>query len=362
MALSFFSNYFHFKESHIMKKIPYNHVRTGFTLVELLVVIAIIGILIGLLLPAIQAARESGRRTQCINNLKQLGLAVSNYESAYKTLPSSDRPAGLTTAPRIAGLTKLLPYFEEANSFKAYDFTKNWSDPVNLPVTSHTISILLCPSSPVNPNRLDGLPEGSPWTPTLIACTDYSPTIGVDPRLGPTTIPGGQLGLVDAETISVNSSGLPNSGLLRKNETTRFSDVTDGLSHTIAYAESAGRPYLYRKGKLVGGDLTANRVNAGGWSRPASDFSVDGSSFDGATIPGPVAINATNGDQAGGGAGFPLPYYGSEGTGEAYAFHTGGANFAFGDGSVHFLADIINIREFAKLVARADGLVAPTID
>jgi prepilin-type N-terminal cleavage/methylation domain-containing protein len=335
--------------------------QTGFTLIELLVVISIIGILIGLLLPAAQAAREAARRTQCSNNLKQLGLAVGNYENVNKTLPSSDRPAGLTSAPRIAGLTKLLPYFEEANSFKAYDFTKNWSDPVNLPVTSKRISILLCPTSPVSQDRLDGLPEASPWTPTVVACTDYSPTIGVDPRLGPTTVPGGQLGLVDAETVTVNPSGLPNSGILRKNETTRYSDVLDGLSHTILYAESAGRPYLYRKGKLVGSDLTANRVNAGGWARPASDFSVDGASFDGATLPGPIAINATNGDQAAG-LSFPLPYYGSEGTGEVYSFHTGGAYFAFGDGSVHFLSESINIRDFAKLVARADGLLAPVVE
>jgi prepilin-type N-terminal cleavage/methylation domain-containing protein/prepilin-type processing-associated H-X9-DG protein len=350
-----------YMENRIMKRRSYQPHRTAFTLVELLVVIAVIGILIALLMPAVQAARESARRAQCTNNLRQLGLAVGSFENTYKTLPSSDRPPGLTNAPRIAGLTKLLPYFEEANSFKAYDFTKNWSDPVNLPVTSHPISVLLCPSCPVSPNRLDGLPEGSPWTPTLVACTDYSPTIGVDQRLGPATIPGGQLGLVDASTISVNSSGLPNSGLLRKNETTRLSDATDGLSHTILYAESAGRPFLFRKGRLVGSELTANRVNGGGWSRPASDFSVDGASDDGATIPGPFPINRTNGDQAAA-LSFPLPYYGSEGTGEVYAFHTGGANFAFADGSVHFIPENINIREFARLVARADGLVAPYLE
>jgi prepilin-type N-terminal cleavage/methylation domain-containing protein/prepilin-type processing-associated H-X9-DG protein len=353
-----------------VKKEETNHIRTGFTLVELLVVITIIGILVGLLLPAVQAAREAARRSKCTNNLKQLGLAVSNFENVYKTLPSSDRPSGVTPLPRIAGLTKLLPYFEEANLFKGYDFTKNWSDPLNLPVTSQRISILLCPSDPTlfwqSPlagagapaYKLDADPQNTPWKP-VVATTDYSPTIGVDTRLGPPSVYPGGLDLVDAETISLNQLGYPNSGLLRKNETARYGDATDGLSHTIAYAESAGRPYLFRNGKLVSNDLSVARVNAGGWTRPASDFSVDGADATGATIPGPKAINAANGDIA---LTYPLAPYGSEGTGEAYSFHTGGANFAFGDGSVHFLLDTINIREFARLVARADGLANPTVD
>ena len=87
--------------------------RGGFTLVELLVVIAIIGILISLLLPAVQAAREAARRTQCANMEKQLGLAVLNYESAKKQLPNSTRPGGSTTAPRISGFTLILPFLEE---------------------------------------------------------------------------------------------------------------------------------------------------------------------------------------------------------------------------------------------------------
>ncbi len=98
--------------------------------------------------------------------------------------------------------------------------------------------------------------------------------------------------------------------------------------------------------------LTTHRVNAGGWSRPASDFSVDGSSFDGASFPGPCAINCTNGEDFANGS-FPHPYYGTEGTAEAYSFHAGGAHFAFGDASVHFIGDDIDIREFAKLVTRA---------
>ncbi|HEY6564043.1 MAG TPA: DUF1559 domain-containing protein [Pirellulaceae bacterium] len=314
-----------------------NHSRQqpGFTLVELLVVIAIIGVLVALLLPAVQAAREAARRTQCQNNLRQMGIAAHNYHDTFKRLPSSVRPGGLTTLPRIAGLTFLLPFFEEQNLFQNYDQTKNWSDSTNLPVTSKTISTFTCPSSP-EPARLDGLPEASPWQATLVAITDYSPTIGVDQRLK-----------------SANLVAEAGTGMLPKNGKPTFGDVRDGLSKTILYGESAGRPNLYRRGKKIG-DLPNSRVNAGGWCRPASDFSVDGSSQDGVTFPGTCAINCTNGEDVGSSP-FPVPYYGSEGTAEAYAFHTGGAYFTMGDASVQFFSEGIDIREFAALVTRNSG-------
>ncbi len=310
--------------------------RHGFTLVELLVVIAIIGVLVSLLLPAVQAAREAARRSQCSSNLRQLGIASLTFNDTYGKLPSSIRPSGLTTLPRIAGLTLVLPLIEQQNAYDRYDQTKNWFDPVNLPVTANRIPIYNCPSSP-EPKRLDAAPEISPWTP-VVAVTDYSPTIGVDQRLK-------TAGLVDEA----------GTGALPKNGEPRLADIIDGLSNTILYGETAGRPYAYRRNKKFG-DLPTQRVNAGGWARPASDFSVDGSSFDGSSLPGPCAINCTNGEDVGS-VSFPHPYYGSEGTAEAFAFHPGGANFAFGDGSVRFLARNIDIREFARLVTRAGGEV-----
>ncbi len=309
----------------------------GFTLIELLVVIAIIGMLVALLLPAVQAAREAARRTQCTNNIRQLGLAAQNFADARKHFPSSIRPAGLTPLPRIAGALLVLPYLEEGNAFKQYDLSENWNEPANRPVVSSIIPTFNCPSTP-DPERLDGLPEGSPWKADIAATTDYSPTIGVDKRLK-------DAGLVEAD----------GPGLLPKNQKPRIRDATDGLSHTIMYGESAGRPYLYRGGKKIG-ELGSHRVNGGGWCRPASDFSIDGSSYDGASFPGPCAINCTNGEDFAS-TSFPHPYYGSEGTGEAYSFHEAGANFVFGDGSVRLINSDIGIREFAKMVTRAGGEV-----
>ncbi|MCE9544799.1 MAG: DUF1559 domain-containing protein [Planctomycetia bacterium] len=312
--------------------------RAGFTLVEMLVVIAIIVILASLLLPAVQLAREAARRTQCQNNLKQLGLAAHNFHDTKGKFPSSVRPAGLTALPRIAGLTFLLPYIGQQVVYDNYDQTLNWSDAANRLAVSTVIPTFICPSTP-DSKRLDGLPEASPWKNDIAAVTDYSPTIGVDQRLKTAAL--------------VDEAG---AGILVKNGEPKMGDVTDGLSSTILYAESAGRPYLYRHGKKIG-DLPANRVNGGGWSRPASDFSVDGASVDGATLPGTVAINATNGEDFGSTA-FPHPYYGTEGTGEAYSFHNGGINVAIGDGSIRFLADDITINLFARLVTRGGHEIA----
>src|SRR6478752_9077575 len=118
----------------------------GFTLIELLVVIAIIAILIALLVPAVQKVRDAAARIQCANNLKQMGLALHNYHGAYQSFPTSVRPAGVTSLPRVSWTIPLLPFIEQDNLRRQYDTTTNWDSAANLPLTSLPVKIFQCPS------------------------------------------------------------------------------------------------------------------------------------------------------------------------------------------------------------------------
>ena len=142
--------------------VEFRRPRQGFTLIELLVVIAIIAVLIALLLPAVQAAREAARRAQCVNNLKQAGIAFHNFHDVNGNVPYSLRPSGLTTAPRVAAILTMLPFMEQTQIYNAVNIGITWGDPVNGTAVKTRINTLICPSTPADPGRLDGVPEPQP--------------------------------------------------------------------------------------------------------------------------------------------------------------------------------------------------------
>lgn len=220
-----------------------NRFRTGFTLVELLVVIAIIGILVGLLLPAVQSAREAARRMQCSNNLKQLGLALHMYQDTYKTLPSRMTGPSWSTVPaspppRFSPFVMLLPYMEQTNRYNQIYTTQvyAWHGNPNSGYVGN-IPYLMCPSdglvSPVGADR------NAVYSPL-----NYGTCMSDNPNLGGTA----GSSLVPDQNIR---------GLFGYLHYVRFGDITDGLSNTMALAEIIVAPVESRLGRAVANDTTS---------------------------------------------------------------------------------------------------------
>lgn len=329
-------------------RIPKSPPRTAFTLIELLVVVAIIAVLLGLLLPAVQKARESANRASCQNNLKQIGLALHGYHDSKGYFPGNQRPFA-TSSVRERWFTKILPYLDQGNIYSKYDETTNWDSPANLPFTSTFLKVAVCPSAP-EPNRLDSNPAGPlGWAaPGTVAATDYGALYGVHNTF-----------------LQANGFTTQNwEGMLTKVDGRHVTtaEVTDGTSNTIFVAESAGRPFLYNQGGVrQNASFQIQGVNGGGWCRPASDLWLIGSSKDGTQVGGPFTINATNGfdhQQQ-----YPLqigsPPLGVDPSGQIFAFHPGGANVLFADGSVRLLDQSIAPGIIGSLVTRAGGEVVP---
>lgn len=346
--------------------------RPAFTLVELLVVIAIIGILVGLLLPAVQAAREAARRMQCSNNVKQLSLALHNYESTHRRLPAGCTYSG---TPRGAAGTHsfghsyvgaILPYVEQS---AAYD-SMTWigkspgyvgeaapsAGNLNLPIARGSNPPTLCPSfAPFGsqPNR-----------------ENYNVYAGIAGAADPVSFTENRIfSFTQGNGIAKASGG----GLLGINSFTKFASATDGLSNTMAIGEQGG--------KIIRGDLVnyswilasqgaalLGTNNVTGWligTREAGQIPFpdptcgtqgntggcdnDHRYFNVTTIryrikQGPFADQIFGGMSSAMGANNPL-----------VSFHSGGVQIGMGDGSVHFISETIDLETLKKLATRDDG-------
>ncbi len=302
-----------------------NHARfrRGFTLIELLVVIAIIAVLIALLLPAIQQAREAARRTQCKNNLKQLGLAIHNYESTHSRLPSSGQ--GLSASPpytpvfdRQATFTHLLPFLDQANVSNQYDFNFAYNEnAANKAVAQRVIPMYLCPSAALRNGNTDSQRYGA---------IDYGATLhtNIDPATG---LPGAAFTTPGALTWGCS----------------RIADISDGTSNTILIGEDVGRNDTMKS-------LYDDPYNPGfkrshwRWAEPDNAFGVSFTpNFHRSPWGGPpsctwIDMNCGPND-------------------ELFSFHIGGAHILMGDGRVHFLSDSVDYRVLRNLVTRAGGEV-----
>jgi prepilin-type N-terminal cleavage/methylation domain-containing protein len=313
---------------------------TGFTLVELLVVIAIIGILVALLLPAIQAAREAARRAQCQNHMKQIGLATLNYELQTKRLPPSKWIEFIpTSSPQTVAhstLTYLLPYVEEEAIADKWDWENTWSKPDaakkpfdNATLMETPIAVFRCPTAPQERA-----------TTTTAGVTDQN-SAAIDYRVCDAMATGAGNAL--AEQIAAgkvkarpNTSNGYHSLLFNEANTTtlkseyaRLKDTTDGLSQTMMWFETGAAPVKYKNGQLDFSNPNAGETQGGTtWANFANWYVVHnrcGDSF----------FNCNNNE-------------------EIYSFHSGGAFFGFGDGSVHFIVESIDPDIFVSLLTR-DG-------
>jgi prepilin-type processing-associated H-X9-DG protein len=289
----------------------------------LLVVIAIIAILIGLLLPAVQKVREAASKAKCLNNLKQLGLAFHGHESAFNTFPvQSKTRAGAAGTVTAYWVVQVLPYLEQENLRNLYNFDYQARDAQNRDVVATPVRILVCPSVP-DQNRTTTFGSAGNVgaaadyaVPNQVSANLYSTATTARPI--PTPAPGSRDGIV-----------APGN-----DKPARISDVTDGTSGTVLVVESGGRPAEWRAGRLADPPDT---VPVSAWA-DVNSFPARGYTADGATQPGPCMVNCSNNYSI-------------------YAFHSGGANVLYGDGSVRFLKQSATADVVAGLITRSGGEV-----
>lgn len=340
--------------------------RRGFTLIELLVVIAIIGVLVSLLLPAVQAAREAARRAQCLNNLKQLGLAMANYESALGVFPPAyvGDPRGVgsaigvnypdgnrNTTPGFAWGTLLLPYVEQAPLAAAFNTNLPCWAPDNTTAARTKLAVFLCPSVTDSDqafalhrytNDNSGSPnDGGRFTPEIVlARSHYVTNAGVNQPWGRSTAYSTDFD--QPEPIAGAPEPHAINGPFYRNSRTRAADVLDGLSNTVFLGEKSSILCDSTWVGVVPFACTPPRLR---WpSDPNSGGNLVGAHSGPDVRDHPnVIIHAPN---------HPFGH-----TDEMYAEHPGGANVLMGDGSVRFVRETVHPLLWVAISTRNRGEV-----
>jgi prepilin-type N-terminal cleavage/methylation domain-containing protein/prepilin-type processing-associated H-X9-DG protein len=308
--------------------------REAFTLIELLVVVAIIGVLIGLLLPAVQKVREAGNRLKCENNLKQIGLALHAYHDTNRSFPrgylaSTSYSDGATdTAPGWGWGAFILPHLERDNLYRQLHLDQ----PVqNSPAIQTGVPVYVCPSD-ITPDGAFPVPDGFGKTVALAAPTSYAACVGGD------------------ESATTARTGL---GICYRNSKTRLNDITDGTSSTLLIGERAwSNAQGVWAGAIPGGVILRGQSNL---CQPV----VPGTWYPAATL---VLAHAHLNNAL-------FDPDGSAGIDDFGSRHPGGSNFVFADGSVHFLRSVPNDNPdgsyaadgmiLQALATRANGEVVP---
>lgn len=324
-----------------------NH-RRGFTLVELLVVIAIIGILIALLLPAVQAAREAARRTHCTNNLKQLALGFQNYHSTYRELPHGSS-YGLTTRMGTWG-SSILPYIEQESLHEQFNFAAHLSDPLNAGPLGVIVRPFICPSDdkglkPIMSARCtccSGGPGQShvswylaslgPAPPNSQTCP-YCPSTAAAP--GNYCCQGSDLGTSN-DAPGMFSRADRNSAAGQKYRPVSYQDVLDGLANTIILGEtlpshSCHNTLFSNNYPLLATNIPVNTMKGSGWN----GYTIDPDAF-------PVNFHDSTYPQSQG----------------IKSLHPGAANVALADGSVRYVNQTISFVVLNALGTRKGGETA----
>ncbi|MFO0956074.1 MAG: DUF1559 domain-containing protein [Isosphaeraceae bacterium] len=299
--------------------------RRGFTLIELLVVIAIIGVLIALLLPAVQQAREAARRIQCTNNLKQVGIAMHNYHDSRGSLPP-----GTVGCCNGTWQAFILPHLEQGALFNSYNFDRpRYSEPQNTTVTFSFVNTLLCPSDARSKPTSTALGAANAGFITAHNYVANFGTTDIDQRdlINGVSFAGAPFTYI-AHYSNANHIDTPNKG-----QTISFANITDGLSNTILNSEV-----------VVGKGVDLRGVT---WWTDATTFTTF------------LAPNSNLFDQmySANACGYPLnnntpckvvPLLDPLMTG-ARSFHTGGVNVLMADGSVRFIKNSINLATWRAL-------------